>query len=131
VWGDGLLAALPGGARAVFRAGRWLSADGGEAIYGVPNSWHVERAAERRLEVEAALGEHFGTPIRVRVVVDPAESGAPSPEAQPAAAQPAMDESYTSADVAEMESAPAPGTTAERARRAVESAFPGLTEVTE
>jgi DNA polymerase-3 subunit gamma/tau len=70
VWGDGLLAALPSRARARFRVGRFLAVDDGGAVFALPNETHRSYCAEVRVEVERALGAHFGTAVPVRLVVD-------------------------------------------------------------
>ena len=70
VWGDGLLAALPSKARARFRVGRFLAVDDGGAVFALPNETHRSYCAEVRIEVERALGAHFGTAVPVRLVVD-------------------------------------------------------------
>jgi hypothetical protein len=84
-WGDGLLASLPGRARARFRVGRFVAMDGGTAIFALPNETHRSYCEEVRIDVEAVLGKHFGVPVPLRLVVDeeatddgPSRSGAPS-----------------------------------------------------
>jgi hypothetical protein len=70
IWGDGLLAGLPNRARARFRVGRFLDFDGGAAVFALPNEMHRSYCEEVRLDVEAALGERFGTSVPIRLVVD-------------------------------------------------------------
>ncbi len=70
VWGDGLLAALPNKARARFRVGRFTDVEGSTAVFALPNEMHRSYCEEVRLEVEAALGAHFGTTVPIRLVVD-------------------------------------------------------------
>jgi hypothetical protein len=84
VWGDGLLASLPSRARARFRVGRFLDVVDGSAVFALPNETHRSYCEEVRLDVEVALGSHFGTAVPIRLVVD-ADADAP-PTAGPLAA---------------------------------------------
>jgi len=70
LWGDGLLASLPNRARARFRVGRFLAVEEGTAVFALPNDTHRSYCEEVRIEVEAALGSHFGIPVPLRLVVD-------------------------------------------------------------
>ena len=70
LWGDGLLASLPNRARARFRVGRFVAVEGGTAVFALPNETHRSYCEDVRVEVEAALGSHFGTPVPLRLVVD-------------------------------------------------------------
>ncbi len=83
VWGDGLLAGLPSRARARFRMGRFLDVADGSAVFALPNETHRSYCEEVRLDVEVALGTHFGTAVPVRLVVDDEEDGRASPDAPP------------------------------------------------
>jgi hypothetical protein len=69
-WGDGLLAALPSRARARFRVGRFVEGEEGTAVFALPNETHRSYCEEVRLDVEVALGSHFGTAVPVKLVVD-------------------------------------------------------------
>jgi len=91
VWGDGLLAALPNRARARFRVGRFLTVDDGTAVFALPNETHRSYCEEVRLEVETALGSHFGRAVPIRLVVDEEDDGDGGAAAAPsrAAAAPA------------------------------------------
>ena len=60
LWGDSLLASLPGRARARFRVGRFVAVEGGTAVFALPNETHRSYCEEVRTEVETALGRHFG-----------------------------------------------------------------------
>jgi DNA polymerase-3 subunit gamma/tau len=75
-WGDGLLARLPSRARARFRVGRFVSTDGHTAVFALPNETHRSYCEEVRLDVEQVLSAHFGTSVRLRLVVD--EEASPS-----------------------------------------------------
>jgi len=75
-WGDGLLSSLPNRARARFRVGRFISVDGGQAVYGLPNETHRTYCEDVKADVERILGEHFGVPITLQLVVDADADGA-------------------------------------------------------
>lgn len=77
-WDDGLLAALPQRARARFSGGHWVSAGGGEAVFGLPNAPHAARCEEVRGEVESVIAARFGAPVSITLVVD---GSAPDPSA--------------------------------------------------
>ncbi|HXQ60390.1 MAG TPA: hypothetical protein VN799_09825, partial [Acidimicrobiales bacterium] len=70
LWGDSLLASLPNRARARFRVGRFVAVEGGTAVFALPNETHRSYCEEVRLDVETALGGHFGIPVPLRLVVD-------------------------------------------------------------
>jgi DNA polymerase-3 subunit gamma/tau len=70
LWGDSLLASLPNRARARFRVGRFVAVEGGTAVFALPNDTHRSYCEEVRVEVESALGQHFGTAVPLRLVVD-------------------------------------------------------------
>jgi DNA polymerase III subunit gamma/tau len=79
LWGDGLLASLPGRARARFRVGRFVAVEGDTAVFALPNETHRSYCEEVRSEVETALRGHFGTPVPLRLVVDEDADGDPTP----------------------------------------------------
>jgi DNA polymerase-3 subunit gamma/tau len=70
VWGDGLLASLPGRARARFRMGRFVATEDGAAVFALPNETHRSYCEEVRIEVESVLAARFGTAVPLRLVVD-------------------------------------------------------------
>jgi DNA polymerase-3 subunit gamma/tau len=74
-WGDGLLASLPGRARARFRTGRFVAAENGAAVFALPNETQRSYCEEVCSEVESVLAARFGTAVPLRLVVDddPAE----------------------------------------------------------
>jgi DNA polymerase-3 subunit gamma/tau len=74
-WGDHVIGRLRPKAKALFQAGRFVSAEGGRAQFGLPNDIHRNRCEEMRPEIEAALAEQFGRPVPLVLVVD----GAPPP----------------------------------------------------
>jgi len=69
-WGDGLLASLPGPARARFRYGRFLACEGGVATFALPDAVLLSYCEPHRAIAQDALGVHFGLPIRLELVVD-------------------------------------------------------------
>ena len=77
-------------AKALFQAGRFVSAEGGRAQFGLPNDIHRNRCEEMRPEVEAALAEQFGRPVPLVLVVDgaPARARRSRPTTVPAARPP-------------------------------------------
>ena len=127
-WGDVILGSLRGRAKALFAVGRFVSVDGGRALFALPNEAHRTQCLTVQKEAEAALANHFGRPVPLTLVVDdapgdtsgeqPAKAGKPEP----------ADEDMTAADLREMEDAPGgPNTPADR----VKLAFPGAVEVDE
>jgi len=115
VWGDGLLAQLPNRARARFRVGRFLTVDGSEAVFALPNETHRSYCEEVRLDVEAALASRFGTAVPIRLVVDVEDPGEPSaprparvPTEPPSSAGPAAPRSGATPRPAAHAPAPAP-----------------------
>jgi hypothetical protein len=48
------------------------------ATFALPDEIHRSYSEECRLDVEAALGTHFGVPIRLRLVVDDESADSPS-----------------------------------------------------
>lgn len=69
-WGDKVLAELKGRARALYRAGRFVSADGTTAVFALPDEVHRSYCEVCREEVEAALGAHFSLPLTLRLVAE-------------------------------------------------------------
>lgn len=84
-WGDRVIAGLRPKVKALFQAGRFVGVDGEKALFGLPNETHRVRCEEIRGEVESALTEYFGRPVRLSLVVDTADAavepdiGSPSP----------------------------------------------------
>ncbi len=89
-WGDGVLHGLSARARALYSIGRFVAVDGQEAKFALPNAAHRDKCLERVTEVETALGAHFGTPIRLVLIVDEVDGGSngavPTPSARPSVA---------------------------------------------
>jgi DNA polymerase III subunit gamma/tau len=87
-WGDGILHGLSARAKALYSIGRFVAVDGKEAKFALPNAAHRDKCLERVSEVEGALGAHFGTPVRLVLIVDGVDGGAtngaaPNPAAGP------------------------------------------------
>jgi hypothetical protein len=135
-WGDAILPALRPAVKVYVASGRFLPSQGDSAVYAVPDRGLLSRAEANRAEVESALAQHFGRPIRLRLMLDeesrPVIGSGPSPSTsgrspaapEPPAATPAEDEAVQ--DWAELEEAPAALSSPEQ--RLLE-AFPGAEEV--
>jgi DNA polymerase-3 subunit gamma/tau len=82
-WGDRVLMSLRPRAKAMYGVGRFLSAEGSAVVFALPNEAHRRNAEAQRAEVAAALSSHFGQPIELQLVVEPAAStdaaGGPPP----------------------------------------------------
>jgi len=85
-WADAVLPKLRPTIKAKFAAGRFLRVEGGRATYALPGQGLLEKAAEVKGAVEAALAAHFGAPVPLELVVDP--GGPPQDGGGPAAADP-------------------------------------------
>jgi DNA polymerase-3 subunit gamma/tau len=77
-WGDHILGRLRPKAKALYQAGRFVGTDGDVAVFGLPNEIHRTRCEEIRGDVEPALAEYFGRPVRLNLVVDAGPSSAPT-----------------------------------------------------
>ncbi|HYD09832.1 MAG TPA: DNA polymerase III subunit gamma/tau [Acidimicrobiales bacterium] len=77
-WADSVLPRLRPTIKAKFSAGRFLSIEDGAAVYAVSGEGLLGKAREVQPQVEAALAEHFGRPVPLRLVVDP---GGATPDA--------------------------------------------------
>lgn len=117
-WGDDLLARLRPRPKAMFKVGRFSAVEGDVAVFALPNEHTVRQGEQYRADIEAALSEHFSTPVRVRLVTD----DAPPVEAT-LAVRGADDEEV---DVSELE--PAAVAQASPAERIIQ-AFPGAEEI--
>ena len=69
-------------AKALFKPGRFVTSEGRVARFALPNQAHRDRCLDKRDEVAAALGQHFGRPVSLELVVD--DTG-PASDAGPAA----------------------------------------------
>jgi DNA polymerase-3 subunit gamma/tau len=96
-WGDRVITALSPKARSRFLGGRFVTTEGGAAVFALPNTFHRDRCEEVRPEVERALAAAFGRPVPLRLIT---EDQAPSP----AVAPPPEEESI---DLEDLQDAPA------------------------
>ena len=78
-WGDTVLRSLSPRAKSRFAAGRFVAVEGEKAVFALPNEIHRERCEAVRSDVEAALSDHFGRPVPLRLVVE-SEEPAIAPE---------------------------------------------------
>ncbi len=69
-WGDTILGALPARAKARFASGRFVAVDGEGARFALPNAAHRDQCADQVTIVEAAISDHFGTPVRLVLTID-------------------------------------------------------------
>jgi DNA polymerase-3 subunit gamma/tau len=77
-WGDGILRSLPARAKALYSAGRFVAVDDQGAQFALPNVAHRDRCSELTAQVEMALTDHFGTTVKLILVVDDAKPGGPA-----------------------------------------------------
>ncbi len=119
-----------------------MTVDDAGAVFGLPNQAHRDKCDERRGDVEAALADHFGQPIPLRLVVDDGSGGAepaPSPGAGTEAAPDARTEAPPAPEVVEDEAASidpaelvdAPSTASGGGLDKLTEAFPGAELVEE
>jgi DNA polymerase-3 subunit gamma/tau len=87
-WGDGILHGLSARAKALYSIGRFVAVDGQEAKFALPNAAHRDKCLERVTEVEGALAAHFGSPVRLALIVDGVDGGATNGAAPHPAAGP-------------------------------------------
>ena len=76
-WGDVVLKTLPALVKALYSAGRFVAVGPEGAQFALPNAAHRDRCADGVTQVEAALSAHFGTPVRLELIVDAAGPAAP------------------------------------------------------
>jgi DNA polymerase-3 subunit gamma/tau len=136
-WGDGILRSLPARVKALYSGGHFVAADQAGAQFALPNVAHRDRCVELAAQVEAALTQHFGSPIRLVLVVDgasadpPRNSPAPGASPGPPPAAPAPDE-HDEVDLEDLVAATAGDIDQESAAEArLLEAFPGASEVAE
>ncbi len=136
-WADHVLTALRPAVKARFAAGRFVSVDDAGAVFGLPNQAHRDKCDERRADVEAALADHFGQPVPLRLVVDDGSGGAeppPRPDAGPAAAPTDETDETDEDEVASIDPAElvdAPSTASGGGLDKLTEAFPGAELVEE
>ena len=117
-----------------------MAADQAGAQFALPNVAHRDRCVELAPQVEAALTQHFGSPIRLVLVVDggsadpPRNSPAPAVPAGRPPAAPAPDEhdEHDEVDLEDLVAATAGDIDqASAAEARLLEAFPGASEVGE
>jgi hypothetical protein len=137
-WGDGVLHGLTARAKALYSAGRFVGTDETGAQFALPNAAHRDRCLDRVTEVEAALTAHFGTPIRLVLIVDgpdaaPSTNGAPPSPGNDGAGgtrrenEPVLEEE----DPAEFDTAPGADEQQASAVDRLLRTFPGASEIVE
>jgi DNA polymerase III subunit gamma/tau len=125
-WGDVILANLPPKAKSRLRTGRFTGVEGDTALFALPNKVHVDKGEEVRADAENALGAHFGTRVRLKLVVDDGgtpPAGRTAPASTPSAPTAPVDE-VEEIDIAETVEA-----SSASPEEVVLSAFPGAEEV--
>jgi hypothetical protein len=114
----------------MFQAGRFTSSDGRSCTFAVANDSLREQCERKRAEVEAAIAEHFGSRLSMRLVVDePGSAGAraPAPPSEPPASpSPAHD--LDELDDLDLDGGEVADSTSIATARVLD-AFPGATEV--
>jgi DNA polymerase III subunit gamma/tau len=136
-WGDSILRNLPARVKALYSGGHFVAADQAGAQFALPNVAHRDRCVELTPQVEAALTQHFGSPIRLVLVVEGASADPPpntaasgAPPGRPPTA-PAQDE-HDEVDLEDLVAATAGDTDQALAAEArLLEAFPGASEVAE
>jgi len=136
-WGDAVLRNLPARAKALFSAGRFVSADESGARFALPNAAHRDRCVELSPQVEAALSAHFGVPVSLVLVIDDGSAAAPVGTAPPRPAEPSPPRpadlgAWDEEDPADLMAATMEGVDqASAAEARLREAFPGTSEESE
>ena len=139
-WGDGILRSLPARIKALYSGGHFVAADQAGAQFALPNGAHRDRCVELAPQVEAALTQHFGSPIRLVLVVGGASADPPQkipapgvpPGRPPAASAPNEHDEHDEVDLEDLVTATAGDTDqASAAEARLLEAFPGASEVAE
>jgi DNA polymerase-3 subunit gamma/tau len=102
-WGDTLLARVPRAAKPRYAGGRFVAVDERGAVFALPNEAHRARCEEHRAGVEQVLGDHFGRPVPLALVVDDGTPASPAPLSVERVDEPVEE----IVDVNELEDAPA------------------------
>jgi DNA polymerase-3 subunit gamma/tau len=100
-WGDTVLGMLSRPAQVYMAGGRFTEVSNGVAVFALPDRGLMERATNFVAEAEKGLGDHFGRPVPLRLVVDTGAS-APRTPAEP----PAEEGTYDLDDVRDLTDAP-------------------------
>ena len=114
-WGDSVIAKLSRPAQVYMGGGRFLDAQGAQAVFALPDRGLLQRAGNFLSEAQGALTAYFGVQVPLRLVVD---DGAAAP-----APPPADDETYDLDDLSDLRDAPAVPAVPPEQR--VLEAFPG------
>ena len=123
-WGDLILGALPNSAKSRLRTGRFTAVEGDTAVFALPNQPHVNAAESIKSQAEDALTAHFGTRVRMKLIVD--DSTAPAaPAAPPRRVAPIPEEEIEEVSIEDT----VPADTPSSADQVVLTAFPGAEEV--
>jgi DNA polymerase-3 subunit gamma/tau len=117
-WADAILPKLARRITVWFGGGRFASVEGNVATYALPDANFKLRAEKYHVEVQKALADHYGTPVKLELTVDDA------PVAPVAAADPEPD------DEPDFD-APVDAAPAASPEEHVKMAFPGAEEVDE
>ena len=128
LWTDRVLPTLSGLTKAMYQSAELASLEGGVAVLRVENDHHRSNCERKRGDVEAALAEAVGSPVKVRLEVDGDGGSSPAPPTsggRPPAATPVSDDpdehlaGYDVHDLADAPDAPLGGIAA------LTEAFPG------
>ncbi|MFP5322393.1 MAG: DNA polymerase III subunit gamma/tau [Acidimicrobiia bacterium] len=119
---DDVLGALRGRAKALYKMGRVVGADGNRVRFAVPNEPSLENCRQKVDEVHEALAARFGQPLVLDLVVDGDAATAPRPVADAPGTAAADDPADDEVDLDELTDAPdaATGGLAQ-----LQDAFPG------
>jgi DNA polymerase-3 subunit gamma/tau len=123
VWADRVLPKLGGMTRAMYAAVEFVGVEGDEAIFETPNDKHRERCETRIGDVEIALSEELGRPVKIRLVDGQSDGGQGSEVSSAPGSTPPADETV---DLTQLEDVPPDGrSNLDR----ITDAFPGATIV--
>jgi hypothetical protein len=129
-WGDGILGGLPAKVKAAFSAGRFLSAEKNVARFALPHEAHREYCSKLSATVEEALSAHFGSRVRLDLVVDADSKPSRTESVSPTdvSAEPTVEDEGD--EVLQMQDVAQSGADHEsQAEARLLQAFPGTTEV--
>lgn len=123
VWADRVLPKLVGITRAMYVPAEFVGVEGDEAIFEMPNDKHRERCETRIGDVEIALSEELGRPVKIRLVDGQSDGGQGSEVSSAPGSTPPADETV---DLTQLEDVPPDGrSNLDR----ITDAFPGATIV--
>ncbi len=126
LWAD--LPGVSGLVRGMFAVGLIVSVTGSEVVVSLPNEVHRDKCEQRKAQVESALTDALGTPVRLSLVVEGGASGA-KPAGSVAAPEPVDEfDQLEGADVHDLDDAPDASV---GGLEALTEAFPGSTFVDE